>query len=922
MRRFSILCVLCLLLAAALAGSATANAAVLIGDQNIESALDSSSAGSAEAFPFSQATAGTASSISVYVDSQNTATTLTAGLYSDSSGHPGALLASGSLAPKAGTWNTVSIASTAMSAGGTYWVAVLGNSGTFYFRDRNGGPCDSESSYQTNLSSLPSSWTSSVQWNTCPISAYVTGTGTATAAPVNTAVPAVSGTAMQGQSLSTSNGTWSNSPTSYAYQWQDCDSSGASCANVSGATSSSYTLTSGDAGHTVQAVVTASNAGGSASATSAQTATVAAPPQSTTVLFGDQNAASYADSNADGVAQAFSYTAAASGTTGDIHVYVNTGTTATKLFVGVYADSGGKPGSLLASGSISSPQAGAWNDVSVTSATITQGSTYWIALLGTGGQLNYLDTGSGSGASYVNSGASLSSLPATYASGNEWNASPASAYLSGALSTGGGGSGSTAPNNTALPTVSGTTTVGQTLTTTNGSWNGNPTSYAYQWQDCDSTGANCTNISGAVSGSYTLVGGDVGHTIRAVVTATNSGGSTSATSLQTAVITAPAPSPPSNTALPVVSGTTTQGQTLSTTNGAWTGSPTSYGYQWQDCNSSGGSCVNIAGATASTYTIVTADAGHTITAIVTASNASGSASQMAAVTGIVTSGGGQQTNCAGAPGSGVVSYTSMDACGYPSPNTTGPPNGTTFTAEPYAYTSDPPYNCSTNGPCTINAVSSSGLVVNTKNVTIQDSTFTTSGDSSEAIDVISGAANTVIKYDVFKGAGTVYPNTLTYGVYNQADNTLLMDHDLSQAGVERIWEGYAGGTLSNSFCDDTGTNDDAASAHYECVYTNGGPMNINHDTLINGHSQSAAINTDSGDTSNTLTNNLFVLGVGPFVIDLNPGTNIFTNNRIARQVYGGNDLWHVGNSGATYTATGNVWDDRNTTADCTNGGCG
>ncbi len=92
--------------------------------------------------------------------------------------------------------------------------------------------------------------------------------------PSNTAVPVISGTAQQGDTLSTSNGSWSGSPTSYSYQWQDCGTS--SCTNISGATASSYTLQSSDVGDAIDVVATASNAGGSGSATSARTATVTA----------------------------------------------------------------------------------------------------------------------------------------------------------------------------------------------------------------------------------------------------------------------------------------------------------------------------------------------------------------------------------------------------------------------------------------------------------------------------------------------------------------------------------------------------------------------------------------------------------------------------------------------------------------------
>lgn len=74
---------------------------------------------------------------------------------------------------------------------------------------------------------------------------------------------------------------------------------------------------------------------------------------------------------------------------------------------------------------------------------------------------------------------------------------------------------------------------------------------------------------------------------------------------------------PANTVAPVVSGTTTVGQTLSCTTGTWTNTPTSYAYQWLNEGAS------ISGATSSTYLLQASDALFDISCRVTASNTSG-----------------------------------------------------------------------------------------------------------------------------------------------------------------------------------------------------------------------------------------------------------------------------------------------------------
>lgn len=190
-----------------------------------------------------------------------------------------------------------------------------------------------------------------------------------------------------------------------------------------------------------------------------------------------------------------------------------------------------------------------------------------------------------------------------------------------------------APVNTVSPTISGKPRVGQTLSATQGEWQGSPTSFFYQWLRCDQNGASCAAIDAATQPTYALAVADVGNRIRVEVVADNAdGASPAARSAATNTIRIP---PPTSTAKPQVSGDAQEGQTLSATTGTWTGSPDSFAYQWKRCLS--GQCTAIPGATAATYVLSGAEVGTRARVRVTASNAGGRASAQSRSTGTVRS---------------------------------------------------------------------------------------------------------------------------------------------------------------------------------------------------------------------------------------------------------------------------------------------
>ncbi|MGN6868180.1 MAG: Ig-like domain repeat protein [Solirubrobacteraceae bacterium] len=397
------------------------------------------------------------------------------------------------------------------------------------------------------------------------------GQGSATSAAVGPVLPpaptigatkpAISGTPVQqGITLSVSTGTWNNNPTGFTYAWEDCDGSGNNCTAITGANSSTYTLQPSDVGSTIVASVTASNAGGPGSATTASVGPVLPPAP----------------------------------TIG-----------ATKPAIS---------GTPVQQGNTLSVSSGSWNNNPT-------GFTYgWEDCNSAGVSCTPIAGATSSSYTLQSSDVAHKILAQVTASNPGGQNSATSASVGPVLPA--------APTIRTAPGITGTAQQSQTLTVSNGTWNNNPTKFAYAWQDCDSSGNNCSTI-GTNANSYTLQGTDVHRFVSVTVTASNSGGSTPVTTASVGPVLPPAPA---NTGSPTISNS---GGTLTVNPGSWSNSPTGFSYAWESCDTSGANCTPIPGATSSSYALSAADIGATIVCVVTATGEGGSGSAPSAKTAVV-----------------------------------------------------------------------------------------------------------------------------------------------------------------------------------------------------------------------------------------------------------------------------------------------
>lgn len=164
-------------------------------------------------------------------------------------------------------------------------------------------------------------------------------------------------------------------------------------------------------------------------------------------------------------------------------------------------------------------------------------------------------------------------------------------------------SANSAPENTVAPVITGNLADGGSVSVSAGTWTGSPTGYEYQWYLNNTNGGS--EIVGETSSTLEVQAGWASGPVYCVVYAMN------ATGIGGIAVRALVPVP---TVAPVVSGTPAVGQLLTTTNGTWDNSPTSYTYKWLNDNG------YIVGATAQTYTVQGGDVGLTVGCEVTAIN--------------------------------------------------------------------------------------------------------------------------------------------------------------------------------------------------------------------------------------------------------------------------------------------------------------
>ena len=471
----------------------------------------------------------------------------------------------------------------------------------------------------------------------------------ATAPPLSTTAPAITGTAKLGGVLTATAGQWTPADTTVTYAWQR-SAGGSGWATIPGATDASYTLSTADVGDLVRVLATATNIDGSATAPSAPSATVLAPPRVTRApsapsgTLMDTYVLSANSGSWDTPGATFAYTWArcpAGATTADSScVTVGTGSSYTLAA----ADVGHSIAVSVRATSAGGTSSAVWSVVSAPVLGRPLTNTALPSITGIAQVPNHVNANPGSwsvpttSVSYTWYRCDLDGVSnCVQAAGDvtQYNLGVADedhtiVLAADVTSPGRSASARSAPVtvmdmprpvNTAAPSVTGVAARGNRLTGNVGAWTNSPT-YAYQWQRCASDGSGCADIEGATDSTYTAVADDERHALGLTVTATNGGGSTDAAARPT---TAVAPVLPSTTAKPQPRGASVQQSVPLTVDLITWNSPDTpaLAVSWQRCASDGTGCQRLPGAQSPLYVPTSADVGHTLRAAIAASNVDG-----------------------------------------------------------------------------------------------------------------------------------------------------------------------------------------------------------------------------------------------------------------------------------------------------------
>ena len=473
------------------------------------------------------------------------------------------------------------------------------------------------------------------------IATFVSPNSALAAGPTNTALPTIVGTLAVGQTVTAGSGSWDATPSSISYQWYRCSTAlSTSCVQIAGATTSTLKLVAADGGNFLQLQVTALSAGGGTTASSPISARVVIQPVAAVipaitgvVQLGSTLTLTTGTWN-DVITPIYSYkwqrcTSLEVSSCTDIPLATNTTYTITVSEIGMYirgvvtvvatannlsAESTSEATSRLnAEPTLITPPAisglaivdeiltastGTYNAFPVATYTYQWQSCTTI-------ELSSCTPISGAvQATYTLLTADIGKyirvmVTATNNLGLRGTPSPLTTVVLG----------TSVPNTTTLPIISGVVMDRQVLTVTSSGWTGTPTGVlSYQWQRCSAINqAECVELNGETKTSYTLKFDDVSSYIRVTVKSTNRVGVGTTVSANTSKIMYAT----QLQTTPFAIGFVQVGQKWSATPGTWVGAEApKFGYQWQNCVSlETTSCSDISGATKIDYIAQSADVG-------------------------------------------------------------------------------------------------------------------------------------------------------------------------------------------------------------------------------------------------------------------------------------------------------------------------